>query len=292
MAGLRTSTAGIAFVERHEGVVLRAYRCPAGKWTIGPGLTAASGVIKPKAGMTITRKEASALLVKALVKYEGRVARAMPGAVQREFDAGVSFDYNTGAIGRASWVRAWIKRDWTDTERRLKLWSKGGGRRLPGLVRRRDEEFALLRFGHYGEKGQVVGGARITIPLTQAEIYDAKTELEALGYTLTHAGIRSFQRDHDLTADGIVGRATLSTLQRRKDARRTAVTQAATSGTATVAAAGDRATDLAGLPPEVWALIIGAAVLAAFISAWRYRDAIAAKIQNNAPVAARWLRAR
>lgn len=42
--------------------MLTAYRCPAGKWTIGAGLTAASGVVTPRAGMTITRAKASWLL--------------------------------------------------------------------------------------------------------------------------------------------------------------------------------------------------------------------------------------
>lgn len=39
---------GIPFLEAHEGVALTAYRCPAGKWTIGAGLTAASGVVEPR----------------------------------------------------------------------------------------------------------------------------------------------------------------------------------------------------------------------------------------------------
>lgn len=44
----QTSPEGLAFLERHEGVVLRAYRDVVGVWTIGAGLTAASGVVKPQ----------------------------------------------------------------------------------------------------------------------------------------------------------------------------------------------------------------------------------------------------
>jgi GH24 family phage-related lysozyme (muramidase) len=69
---------GIPFLKAHEGVVLTAYRCPAGKWTIGAGLTAASGVVTPRAGMTITRAEASHMLKQALARnYEPAVRQAI-----------------------------------------------------------------------------------------------------------------------------------------------------------------------------------------------------------------------
>ena len=97
---------GIPFLKAHEGGVLTAYRCPAGKWTIGAGLTAATGVITPRAGMTITRAEASRLLKLALARnYEPAVRQALGSVSQHAFDGAVSFHFNTGAIGRASWVR-------------------------------------------------------------------------------------------------------------------------------------------------------------------------------------------
>ena len=104
---MRISEPGLAMLEAEEGVVLRAYRCPAGVWTIGAGLTAASGVVKPGPGMVITPEAAKDLLARALARnYEPAVTRAMePGhPVAHEFDAGVMFHFNTGAIGRASWV--------------------------------------------------------------------------------------------------------------------------------------------------------------------------------------------
>jgi len=102
---MRTSENGIAFIQRHEGVVLRAYRDPVGVWTIGAGLTKKSGVVDPSPGMAITREQADDLLARALrLNCEPAVARAMPRAKPHEFDAGVSFHFNTGAIARASWV--------------------------------------------------------------------------------------------------------------------------------------------------------------------------------------------
>ena len=50
---MQTSAQGVAALELEEGVVLRAYRDVAGVWTIGAGLTAASGVVRPTAGMVI-----------------------------------------------------------------------------------------------------------------------------------------------------------------------------------------------------------------------------------------------
>jgi GH24 family phage-related lysozyme (muramidase) len=94
--------------------------------------------------------EANRLLTKALNRnYEPRVAKAMPKAQSHEFDGGVSFDYNTGAIHRASWVKAWMLQDWVKVEAGLKLWNKGGGKVLPGLVRRREAEYLMIRYGAY-----------------------------------------------------------------------------------------------------------------------------------------------
>ena len=154
-AATTTSEMGIAKLERDEGVVLRAYRCPAGVWTIGAGLTRASGVVDPKPGMVITREEARRLLRLArAANYEPTVRDVMVSplgaANQWEFDGALSFHFNTGALKRASWVEAWRRRDWSQVMHRLARWNKGGGQVLPGLVRRRAEEYELMHFGRYG----------------------------------------------------------------------------------------------------------------------------------------------
>ncbi len=299
------SEPGIAMLEAEEGVVLRAYRCPAGVWTIGAGLTAASGVVTPRAGMVITPVEASALLAKALEKnYEPAVDRAMwPGRpVQHEFDAGVMFHFNTGAIGRASWVRAWI-RDNADAARRgLMAWNKGGGKVLPGLVKRREREADLLLKGVYtpgkARRAAVTanGPARIALPLSAAEFSAARAALAGLGYAvgtdpirITAQAVRAFQRDHDLTVDGILGRATLSTLQRRIDARRKTAVAAPALGLTGAGTATGGTDALAGVPLS-GAVLLGLAVLWAGWLAFQYRDAIAATVQRRLPRLARILR--
>lgn len=296
-----TSARGTAFIEAGEGTVLKAYLCPAGKWTIGTGLTAASGVIDPKPGMTITREQAADLLRQALSRnYEPAVATAMPGAQQHEFDGGVSFHFNTGAIGRASWVKAWRAKDWAGVAARIMLWTKGGGKVLPGLERRRRKELALIRDGKYGAQIAPVArdpnAAKWALPVDMAEIARVRAAFAKLGYAPGHdetgvaaGSVRRFQRDHDLTEDGIIGRATLSTLQRRLDATRKTTTT--TAGAATGAASAGGA-DWSGLAVPDWAIwvVAGIAALIALRLAWSYRDVVAAKVQRTAPSVAKSLR--
>ena len=300
---MQTSAKGVAFLERHEGVVLKAYRDPVGIWTIGAGLTSASGVVKPRAGMIVTAERASQLLMLALQRsYEPAVTRVMPGARQHEFDGAVSFHWNTGAIGKASWVRSWIARNWGEVERRLKLWNKGGGRVLPGLARRRAEEYQLIRYGDYGTsaKGQspASGLARFVISVAPSEIVGMRRGFADLGFApgtdlrgISTQAVRDFQKAHDLTVDGLIGRATLSTLQRRLDARSKTARDTAVGATAT--AGGATAEAFAGLPdlPD-WMLIAFLALAAgwALYRAIQYRDALAAKAQTRHPALSRFLR--
>lgn len=301
MAATTTSPEGIEFLERHEGVVTKAYRCPAGVWTIGAGLTAGSGVVAPRAGMTITPAEATRLLAEALRRnYEPRTARAMPGAAQHAFDAGVSFDFNTGAIHRASWVQAWLAANWPEVRSRLQAWNKGGGRVLPGLTRRRDEEYRLLRHGDYGRGVRAPGGhdglARLVVDLSREEMAAARNALATLGYEvggredgLAEAAIRAFQRDHDLVVDGIVGRATLSALQRVIDSRSKAATPAAVTAVGGADSATQTATELDPALGWVGPALLVLGLLWALWLAWRYRDTLAAAVNPWAPRLARLL---
>lgn len=297
-AQLKTSPQGIAFLERHEGVVLKAYRDPVGIWTIGAGLTKASGVVTPKGGMLLTPSQASNLLAEALHRnYEPTVNVEMPGALQEEFDGAVSFHFNTGAIKRASWVKFWRSGNWSEVKRRLGLWNKAGGRVLKGLTRRRAEEYVVMRFGTYG--GQLPsskgGSARIVVSMSAPEIADLRADFSALGFDpgsrsdgIAETAVRAFQGKHGLTVDGLIGRATLSTVQRMRDAKR----KAATAGAATAggAAAGAAVPGIDALPVDPSALGAGGGVAWLIWVAWTYRDAIAAMIEASNPEIAKWLR--
>jgi lysozyme len=308
---MQTSDQGRAALKLEEGEVLRAYRCPAGEWSIGVGLTAASGVVKPVAGMVITREQSDMLLTEALKQnYEPAVeiamARVAGSAVvrpqQHEFDAGVSFHFNTGAIARASWVDAWKnKAGRVLITMYLRQCSKGGGKVLPGLEARREREATMLLDGVYRQDATLAPlhpvWAQWGITLSNDEVRSVFTALRGLGYNpgdgiemVYRDAVLAFQRDHDLTPDGIIGRATLSTLQRAMDARARAVLPAAAAIAVPVASSAGLADTFVTAVPHLDSAATTAAVLWLLTHAWTYRDIVAAKIAPILPRVAAFLR--
>ena len=84
-----------------------------------------------------------------LERYAADVAAALGDAptTQQQFDALVSFHYNTGAIARATLTRLHRARDYVGAARQFARWNRAGGRVLQGLVRRRRAEASLYRSG-------------------------------------------------------------------------------------------------------------------------------------------------
>jgi lysozyme len=306
---------GIPFLEAHEGVVLTAYRCPAGKWTIGAGLTAASGVVVPHAGMAMTRAEASRLLKLALARYyEPAVRQALGPVPQNAFDGAVSFHFNTGAIGRASWVGSYRANDSTGVRSRLALWNKGGGRVLPGLQRRRREEADAILLDRWPNDLRVASVAApsdpqfasFVISVTSLEIAEIRDAFREVGFEpgatvgkVDRQVVLAFQRHYGLTVDGLIGKQTLSALQRELDARRKSTRGGAgAAGGAAVAGGNETVAPAPTVEPSIigdpWITAVGVAVAAiAFLFlaylAWHYRDLIAARVQGFAPRLAGWL---
>lgn len=102
---LTTSEKCKKFIKKEEGLVLHAYLDKAGIWTIGYGHTGETkynGKIYPsvKKGMKITESEANELLENDLKnKFEPQVKRGIKTKLtQEEFDAFVTYHFNTGAI--------------------------------------------------------------------------------------------------------------------------------------------------------------------------------------------------
>jgi lysozyme len=139
---MKTSPNGIALLKAHEGLRLTAYRCPAGVLTIGYGHTGAD----VSDGKTITPTEAEQLLRDDLQWAEKTVAEALPDSNQNQFDALVSFVYNVGAGAfKTSTLLRKAKACANDPTIRAEFakWNKGGGKVLPGLVKRRAAEATL-----------------------------------------------------------------------------------------------------------------------------------------------------
>ena len=96
------SPIGRAALEGREGTRLTAYKDSVGVWTIGTGITTASGLIKVVPGLTITALQSDALFAAALEKYAAPVRAALAKPVpQPFFDACVSLAYNIGPVGLA-----------------------------------------------------------------------------------------------------------------------------------------------------------------------------------------------
>lgn len=138
---MRTSKKGIKIITAHEGLKLGAYLCPAGVWTIGYGHTRTA-----KQGMSITMQRAEELLRDDLKTAENAVNNQNLKLKQNQFDALVSFVFNVGSGNfRNSTLLRKAKVNPKDPSIRYEFsrWNKGGGRVLPGLVKRREEEANL-----------------------------------------------------------------------------------------------------------------------------------------------------
>jgi lysozyme len=146
------SARGAALIRRFEGCakvradgMVEAYPDPASEdgrpWTIGWGSTGPG--IEP--GTCWTRAQCDARFDADLAHYAAAVARAIGDAptTANQFDALVSFHYNTGAIARATLTRLHRAGDFAAAEREFGRWIFAGGRPLAGLRNRRAEEARL-----------------------------------------------------------------------------------------------------------------------------------------------------
>ena len=141
---MKTSQAGKDLIISFEGVRLQAYKCPAGVWTIGGGST--QPTVHP--GEEITKKEAMDRFDRDLVKFEKAVDRLVTVPLtQNQFDALVSFTFNVGegALAKSTLLKKLNAGDYDAVPAELMKWTKGGGKELPGLVRRRRAECAMWR---------------------------------------------------------------------------------------------------------------------------------------------------
>ena len=153
---MKTSLRGILAIINEEALVLSTYRDAGGVLTIGVGHTAAAGGMAPKPGTRITIEQAIALLASDLAKFERRVSAAVKHALkQHEFDALVSFDFNTGKIAGGTVDDKLNQGDIESAMATLQQYDKAGGRKLAGLDRRRDSEEAMFRHGRYPESTSI-----------------------------------------------------------------------------------------------------------------------------------------
>jgi lysozyme len=143
---MKITPEGVALIKQFEGLALAAYRCPAGRWTIGYGHTGPGAV----AGRVITPAEAEMLLRADLARFDAFVRLKCPSATPAQHSAMVSLCFNIGErnFAKSSVLRLHQRGDVTGAARAFALWNKataadGKRRELRGLTRRRAAEAAL-----------------------------------------------------------------------------------------------------------------------------------------------------
>jgi len=149
---MKTSINGVYDIIAHEAIVLSPYYDSKGILTIGIGHTKAAGGIDPAAywGKKITVGEALEIFRKDLVKFEDRVNNAFTVPLtQEQFDAAVSFDFNTGAIHKATWVKTFNAGKKAEAIKEIMNWSKP-----VDIIPRRTKEQELFAKGKYSNVGK------------------------------------------------------------------------------------------------------------------------------------------
>ena len=165
---MKLSKAGADLMHRYEGYRTRPYLCPAHIWTIGYGhvlyqeqirlpvvrVGGYTGVIRkeyplrPEDNRVWSRDEIEELFSQDVASFERGALRLSPNLVNRQgaFDAVVSFAFNAGLGNyQRSTIRMKNNRgDFEGAADAFMMWTKGGGRELSGLVRRRKDERALF----------------------------------------------------------------------------------------------------------------------------------------------------
>jgi len=296
-----TSPKGRTFIRGHEGNPLTCYLDPVGIPTIGTGYTMRSAAVRralAKIGITklvpgktkITAAQSDAIFIEVLAdEFEPAVVKKSPeNRQQHELDAGVSAVFNLG-VGAMDWqwAKLWRKGQKDQASDYLGThYNTAGGKKLPGLVRRRKEEAVLFKLGIYTGAGEgVPRTAMETAPsLPDPVVKEAQTILSAKGFNpgaidgwmgeKTASAVKAYQSVHPhLVADGVIGSATLAQLRRDAVATKEAVQEGAGSliGSGTAAWA-------MGLPWGWIAAFVTIIVLGIFV--YRKRDVITRRVNT------------
>lgn len=166
---MKLSETGAALMHKYEGFRNKPYLCPAHIWTIGYGhvlyqeqirlpIMMVDGkdiptirkeyLLKEEDNRIWSKDEIVNLFKEDVASFERGVLRLIPSCTSRQgsFDALVSFSFNAGLGNlQRSQIRMRANRDdWEGAADSFLDWTKAGGKVLPGLVKRRNEERALF----------------------------------------------------------------------------------------------------------------------------------------------------
>jgi lysozyme len=146
-------------IKHHEGVRYKPYRCPARLWTIGVGhvLYPIQGrlpldqrdsySLHPEHNRTFSKDEVDGILSADLQRFEAGIAKLFPMVLtQGQNDALVSFAFNLGLGGvqRSTLRQKVLRGEIEEASNEFLKFTRGGGKVLPGLVKRRQDERSLF----------------------------------------------------------------------------------------------------------------------------------------------------
>lgn len=195
---MKITDEGLQLIKKSESCRLKAYKCPAGVWTISYGVTGPW----VHEGLEVTQNEAENLFLSRLVEFDACVQKHCPDAGPSQHSAMVSLAWNIGceAFARSSVCRLHRAGKYAEAGQAFALWNKARGVVLPGLVARRAQEAALYLAdvpqapapNADGEKpltssrtinGQVIAGGTTAITAAASALPDdtISTIKEALG---------------------------------------------------------------------------------------------------------------
>ena len=139
---MKISNEGIELIKHFEGCETKAYKCPAGVWTIGYGHI--KGV---QEGDVITETQAHEMLVEELNEYENYIHDLVKCPLnQNQIDALVSWVFNLGSgnLSSSTLLKVLNAGDYAGVPAQIMRWNKAGGKVLEGLTRRRQAEADLF----------------------------------------------------------------------------------------------------------------------------------------------------
>lgn len=147
-----TTAKGLIEIASHEAVVQTRYLDSEGYWTIGIGHTAFAGAPDPfQISGELTIDEVMHIFARDIKKFEANVRNAFTVELEpHQFDAAVSFDFNTGAIDRADWVKDFNRGDIEAARKNFMNWRKPAS-----IIERREKERDLFFDGVYSSDGKI-----------------------------------------------------------------------------------------------------------------------------------------
>lgn len=221
---------GLNLIKKFEGCKLRAYKCPAGVWTIGYGHTGSVNGKKLSSGMLITAEQANQLLIQDCQKFADFVdnPKYVPIPINDyQRDALISFAFN---CGQGNLKTLCAGRTAAQIADKLLLYNKAGGKELGGLTRRRKAERGLfLRAGAttsqavnpYKEPTKTIKYSKVLTGVVRTDVKWLQWQLNQHGYNLvvdgkygikTNQAFMDFQSKYPVTfapnakPDGLCGK--------------------------------------------------------------------------------------